>query len=794
MPVSLTSPGVYTQEVPSGLTTIRAASTSTALFIGMTYRGQLNVPKRCLGFRDYERIFGSDRSTGEMTDQVRQFFLNGGSEAWVMRIANGTASASATLMNDDPVAPVAVLTLTARETGSVGDLLRVEIDYDTAEPENSFNLRITERSTSPAGLPIYTPREEHKNLTMDPSSSRYAVVWINDKSDVLSAALESGTAPAPIQGYSLGGLLLAPDPAIAGDINGRIPGAIGDSGHFQISVDGGPTTTVGLVKGGIPDLAAITKAINDALTPLGSARVDALALDVPSAAPVNSLLLIRSRLPGGTVKITRAISNDIAGLLQLGTANGGLEVGGFANRRPAPTGLFTSLGDRDLDAALANKLAPLTTFLLEDLNNVDTITIADTAGGGSVPPLVAVPTPIAGPGPDRGLRSALQVLEQIGDGINARVFPLKWRAKRAGHRLVLLPQAGSDDSDVGATLTSTGAYNLGAGATGLFEQQASVLRYRLGATPFGYTSASSPSSAGSIPIARDYETAYDIVRKEIEVFNLLVLPRAAGQTDLERDGLWPAASAFCSDRLAFLLVDPHDTWNDYNDAWKGADDIRQLGLVNDHSGLFWPRLKITDSVSRLERAIDPSGSLAGLAARIDSSVGVWKAFAGLEANFRGVRGLEYRMSDAENGVINPKAVNALRIFSSGTVCWGARTLDGFDDSGNSDYRYIPVRRLALHIRGSLLRGLGFAVFRPNGEALWAEIRRAAKGFLHNLYRQGAFAGATARDSYQVKCDAETTTETDRRLGIVNVLVMFAPLFPAEFVVITLQQMTQEAQT
>jgi phage tail sheath protein FI len=152
------------------------------------------------------------------------------------------------------------------------------------------------------------------------------------------------------------------------------------------------------------------------------------------------------------------------------------------------------------------------------------------------------------------------------------------------------------------------------------------------------------------------------------------------------------------------------------------------------------------------------------------------------------------MTDPENGVINPKALNAVRVFPSGVVLWGARTLVGFDGSGNIDDKYIPVRRTMLMIEESLYRGLHFAVFEPNDEPLWAQIRLNIGAFLQNLFRQGAFQGKSPREAYFVKCDRETTTQTDINLGIVNILVGFAPLKPAEFVVIKIQQIAGDIPT
>jgi phage tail sheath protein FI len=185
--------------------------------------------------------------------------------------------------------------------------------------------------------------------------------------------------------------------------------------------------------------------------------------------------------------------------------------------------------------------------------------------------------------------------------------------------------------------------------------------------------------------------------------------------------------------------------------------------------------------------------VAGVMAMIDGSRGVGKASAGGEAAVFGVRGVDVPLSDPQNGQLNPQAINCVRSFPNGVLVWGARTMAGFDNSGETDYRYLPVRRIALFIEESLRRGLQFAVFEPNDAPLWGQIRLAAGSFMNGLFRQGAFAGNTASDAFFVKCDAETTTPTDQALGIVNVAVGFAPVRPAEFVVITLQQKTAQAQ-
>jgi phage tail sheath protein FI len=173
-------------------------------------------------------------------------------------------------------------------------------------------------------------------------------------------------------------------------------------------------------------------------------------------------------------------------------------------------------------------------------------------------------------------------------------------------------------------------------------------------------------------------------------------------------------------------------------------------------------------------------------ARTDSQRGVWKAPAGTEADIRGIVGLEVKLTDAQNGVLNKIAVNCMREFSTGIVNWGARTLNGSDDVG-SEWKYVPIRRLALFLEESLFRGTKWVVFEPNDEPLWATIRLNLNAFMMSLFRQGAFQGSTPDKAFFVKCDGETTTQNDRNLGIVNIEVGFAPLKPAEFVIIKIQQ-------
>jgi phage tail sheath protein FI len=210
--------------------------------------------------------------------------------------------------------------------------------------------------------------------------------------------------------------------------------------------------------------------------------------------------------------------------------------------------------------------------------------------------------------------------------------------------------------------------------------------------------------------------------------------------------------------------------------------------------VYFPAVNVPDPLApgRL-RTMGASGVVAGIYARTDAARGTWKAPAGIDATLSGATPA-LPLNDGDSGRLNPLAINALRSFPVvGDVVWGARTLFGADQRA-SEWKYVPVRRMALYIENSLFDGLKWAVFEPNDEPLWAQIRLNVGTFMQDLFRQSAFQGSTPRDAYLVKCDRTTTTQSDIDKGIVNILVGFAPLKPAEFVVIRLQQLAGQTQS
>ena len=277
--------------------------------------------------------------------------------------------------------------------------------------------------------------------------------------------------------------------------------------------------------------------------------------------------------------------------------------------------------------------------------------------------------------------------------------------------------------------------------------------------------------------------------EDVSLFNILCIPAAAELTgnapltEEEAEFVTTAATAYCEERRAFLILDTPT----------GVDSVGEITdwvdhhLVRDENvGLFFPRIRIRDPLNTSHpKSVGACGTIAGLFARMDAKYGVWKAPAGSDATLDNVVDCEYALTDYENELLNSLGVNCLRSLPvSGNVCWGARTLVG-NDAVASEWKYIPVRRTALFLEESISRGLRWVVLEPNDKSLWDQIRVRIGTFMHDFFLQGAFKGSTPKEAYVVKCDSETTTETDRRSGTVNVVVGFAPLRPAEFVILSL---------
>jgi len=293
---------------------------------------------------------------------------------------------------------------------------------------------------------------------------------------------------------------------------------------------------------------------------------------------------------------------------------------------------------------------------------------------------------------------------------------------------------------------------------------------------------------GHEPTTPDYEAVFTKFVKYRDI-NIILLP---GQT-------WSATGNAAIDaaighaeamKSRLVIVDPP-----INTELTNPKQVNDLGFpTSTYSVLYYPWVKVANPFYNPETnpgpptavLVPPSGFAAGMWSKIDARRGVWKAPAGVETGLLGVAGLQYTIEDGEQDVLNPLGVNALRARPGfGSVIWGARTLS---TNADPEWRYVPVRRTAIMIEQSIYNGIQWAVFEPNDHRLWSALRANIGGFMDGLFRSGAFQGEKASDAYFVRCRlGDTMTQDDIDAGRVIVIVGFAPLKPAEFVIVRIQQ-------
>jgi phage tail sheath protein FI len=264
---------------------------------------------------------------------------------------------------------------------------------------------------------------------------------------------------------------------------------------------------------------------------------------------------------------------------------------------------------------------------------------------------------------------------------------------------------------------------------------------------------------------------------------LLVLPRG-GASGAAPSGLYATASAVCARRRAILLLEPPEDWRDAKAVLAGFPALAG-GVALENAALYLPRLVLADG-----SVVGPAGAVAGAILRTDRLQGPWTAPAGPEVTLQGVGGLTWAIDHRDQEQLNRQGINVIRLFGNEPQLWGARTHAGAAALA-SEWKYLPVRRLALLIEQSLEDGLRWVAFEANGEPLWAAVRPAAEAMLHDLFRAGAFAGGSERDAWFLRCDATTMTPADIAAGRLKVEIGFAAVRPAEFIVLRLGLWTRE---
>jgi phage tail sheath protein FI len=663
MPVNPTYPGVYIEEVPSGVRTIVGVATSVAAFIDYFERGPINKAIQIFNMGDFQREFGGLDTRSEASYAIDQFFKNGGSEAWVVRVGNEkTPLAAASIVLKDVPGSKDVLKVTAgrrmkgvsvKDPGTWGNMLRIDVDYDTASSTlPSFNLTVIEIAMQD-GRQVVAQTETYRNLNMDPDDVNYALKVVNDGSKLI---------------------------------------------QIDRLTDISDTTT-----------PAQTGTVGTDASPTGSGAVANLTA-------------------GGTFNI--------------------IFVGSSSNAS------ITAVAKVQFSGNLST---------LQDVRRV--LQAAIRAAGAELTPA-----------------------EPLLTGATVQLI---------NNRLRILAGRTGTNFDAHKTLTFSGTL---ASHMGLTNALNNVQQYSLGSTQsVGAQGGGDAGGDGDPPGATELRGVRDPLKsgmyalEDVDIFNILCIPRAADLSETDMQAVYSEAFAYCEERRAFLIIDIPESTNTLEGGRDWLEDNAPLRHRN--AAAYFPRPNIPDPLNGYRlKSVGASGTIAGLYARTDSSRGVWKAPAGIEAALRNVPDLAYKLTNPENGQLNPLGLNCLRNFDVyGNVCWGARTLMGADQQA-SEWKYIPVRRLTLFLEESLYRGTQWVVFEPNDEPLWSQIRLNVGSFMHSLFRQGAFQGSTPREAYFVKCDKETTTQDDINRGIVNILVGFAPLKPAEFVIIKIQQMAGQIQT
>ena len=731
MPVSLSYPGVYIEEVPSGVRTITGVATSITAFIGRTLRGPVNEPTTVNNFGEFERLFGGLAPDHTVAYAVQDFFGNGGAQAIIVRLYKP-------LFPDDAERATALATA-------------------TAQAQTAANA-ISAAAATAAGLGGATP----------------ASVAAAATAQVAAAGTPGPAALLAAQQVAAGAQTESTKPpymttAQRMDISGSPTG-----GTIKLTFNGAETAPIlltDLTTGSGAAAAATLKAALEGLASIGMGNIASVVRSgaTPNfsflisfggtlAGPQNLIVLSNNSLTGGvSATVTVSLPLPDAGSVAAAAANA---------VNPAVS-------------AAAGAVAPINRARLTFASGLTIEAATPGAWGNSLQIKVDYDTK---PKDDGSADPTLYNLA-ITDAVSGKSERIR-NVTGTPNAIRLVSRVLADESSLARVVGTPPESRPAAG--------------QIGVDATGQAADSQPLSGPDFNGSPDNKTGLFALDKA-DLFNLLCIPPDTRDGDTHIT-VYQKAMDYCKDRRAMLIVDSPTAWSANPDtaataAIAGLPALGLNGPAARNVALFFPRIKESDPMH--DGQIDTfvaCGAIAGIFARTDSTRGVWKAPAGLDAAINGIAGLQVNLADGENGQLNPLGINSLRSFpAAGQVVWGARTLRGADSIGD-EYKYIPVRRLALFIEETLYRSTQWVVFEPNDEPLWAQIRLNIGAFMQNLFRQGAFQGKSPREAYFVKCDTTTTTQTDINQGIVNIIVGFAPLKPAEFVIIKIQQIAGDIPT
>ena len=756
-------PGVYVEEVSGGARPIEGVGTSTAAFIGEAARG---IPDRAhfvTSFGEFQKLLGGHRpgESGYLAHAVDAFFEAGGRRAYVVRVlpddanqgvGEKTVDTQAGLTTDPPA-----ISFKAAGKGVWSKALRINIS-DSDNFEAAFNVEIvwTENGAS-------TTVERFFDLRMDPESEDYFASIINEQSKYVTVVDEFAKAlDNDMTGYDD---IAAELPQLETDEKGVSDTfTVYDGVTLQFSwQDAASSSTNAPIEVTLSAATAGATAAADGSFGITKSQLKTQIQAVDTGSP--AMFRLGSAAGSGSL----SIEPNIATLGRLVIA-----APGGANHDLANVTLTATIAGEDTDIVVNNgaispsALAALLDAALDDdeviLESDDSITINTRPSASGTAPALALSTNPDGKTltvtPTAGEAGAVvETLDAITISVvekPSRYFPkslnnLELPAKKQGYEE-------NNPANPKAKPVETTALRIVGGSDG----------------------TGTPGSDEYSGDGADMTGLHALDRSEV---NIVAIP---GKNDAAFINL---GIAYCDGRgdCFFLADGPGDIDEDLSVGPTDAKSfIEGLPTRSKNAAMFYPWIEIPDPVGagrNPTRFVPPSGHMAGIFARTDITRGVWKAPAGLEAIVTGALGLQYELIDAEQDVLNPISMNCLRQFSgSGIVSWGSRTL-----STDPEWRYVPVRRTALFLKESLRRGLQWAVFEPNDAELWDRIRISIRSFMLGLFQQGAFQGQTPEEAFSVQCDRSTNPQELVDQGIVTARVAFAPLKPAEFVVIEISQ-------
>jgi len=799
-----TYPGVYIQELQSAVHPITGVATSIGAFVGYTASGIDNRAEQIFSFSDFERMFGGLAADSELSYAVQQFFNNGGTQAWVVRTPRAGAQ--------DAGVQFGPLTFAALSSGqwANGELI-LDVDYNTLYEPVAGVVNVTATTSVTGTATFFTSAlavNDYLVFAADTSQTPYKIATIvSDTSLTLTTAYGGATGATTAN-------------------------VITDPTEFNLTVT---NLSVGTVEN-FPSVSLdvnsnnyILNVVNDPDNGSGLVEVTAISGTPTTAPPVSGVV----GAPASVYSILSALcgTTAVAGSVDVTQYSAKVTGTGFTSAMIGQWVEFASQANTPYQVSSVNSATSLTLSspYLGATNAATAATAANTTPNANYGVSFSVSSPAAPPAPlpitislfsttstvpqsmsgllgqlQRAINASLSV-QMPGASVQCSVFGVgNNQAIRINALVPQIPDAViSFPALTGTTPTDAST------ALGLNAPTQNVAHYALGtnngsstnawigsqtSSSPGYDGTGLPGTTQLIGDPGAFTGIYAL--QKVPIFNLLCIPDATRSqavnsssldTTVDPNAVYSAAISLCDSMRAFLLLDPPP----YVNTVAGAVDWKTSGLTvnNPNGAAFFPRLRLPDPLNNFNlRTFAPCGVVAGIYAQTDASRGVWKAPAGTAATLSGVQSLVYKMSDAENGVLNPLGLNCFRTFPVyGSVLWGARTLVGADAETNQ-WKYVPVRRVALFIESSLYQGTQWVVFEPNDEPLWSSIRLNVGSFMQNLFTQGFFQGQTPSQAYFVKCDSETTTQTDINLGIVNIVVGFAPLEPAEFVVIKIEQL------